>query len=222
MDYLTDTAVRELLARARNATELTGFLETLKTLAELCMVVEPLAAEVQRLRQRVVLHEGNLTQYARTVAAKDTELMRVRAEVSALEKRSPRSTPRERMLTPASPDPVPTLDRLLKMARRQAVTPAAPGRATDEVGVLLGTQWPGPRHAQRAGWPALAAAVISEAVLDAGIAPRRGPVRQRNRWSAPRYLLEADDAVPFPLETACRLADLDPDRVRAVVRLRLP
>jgi hypothetical protein len=87
MDYLTDTAVRELLGRARNAPELPGFLETLKTLAELCMVVEPLAAEVQRLRQRVVLHEGNLSQYSRTVAAKDTELVRLHAEVSALEKR---------------------------------------------------------------------------------------------------------------------------------------
>jgi hypothetical protein len=87
MDYLTDTAVRDLLARARTATELPGFLETLKTLAELCVAVEPLAAEVERLRQRVALHERTLTQYARTVAAKDTELMRVRAEVSALEKR---------------------------------------------------------------------------------------------------------------------------------------
>ena len=87
MDYLTDTAVRELLARARNAPGLTGFLETLTTLAELCGAVAPLADEVQRLRQRVLMHERTLERYGVTVAAKDTELARVRAEVSALEKR---------------------------------------------------------------------------------------------------------------------------------------
>jgi hypothetical protein len=93
----------------------------------------------------------------------------------------------------------------------------------DEVGVVLGCQWPGPRPAPRAGWPALARAMLAEAVLDAGIVPRRGPVAERDRRSAARYLLEANgDSEPLPLEMACALAGLDPDRVRAVVRLRLP
>jgi hypothetical protein len=87
MDYLTDAAVRELLVRARNATEVAGFAEALRTLAELAQAVAPLADEVERLRKRVGLQEANITQYAATVRAKDTELMRVRGEVSALEKR---------------------------------------------------------------------------------------------------------------------------------------
>jgi hypothetical protein len=90
----------------------------------------------------------------------------------------------------------------------------------DEVGTVLGTQWPGPSQAQRAGWPALARALLADACLDAGLARRRGPVRRRDRWSAARYLLEAD-AVPVPLETACALADLDIAKVRAVTRLYL-
>jgi len=53
------------------------------------------------------------------------------------------------------------------------------------------------------------------------LVPRRGPVAQRERWSAARYLLEADAAVPVPLETACLLANLNPAWVRAVTRLYL-
>jgi hypothetical protein len=87
MDYLTDADLHALLVRARNATELPGFLETLKTLAELAQAVAPLADEVERLRKRVGLQETNITQYAATVRAKDTELLRLGAEVSALEKR---------------------------------------------------------------------------------------------------------------------------------------
>jgi hypothetical protein len=108
----------------------------------------------------------------------------------------------------------------LAMAHPAAVTPA---RAADEVGVLLGTQWPGPSQAQQAGWPALARALVAEACLDAGLARRRGPVRRRDRDSAARWLLEANDATePVPLALACALAGLDPTRVRAVARLRMP
>jgi hypothetical protein len=100
-------------------------------------------------------------------------------------------------------------------------TPAAVSGAPDEGTLLLNGQWPGPSRAQRAGWPALAHALLACAVLDSGLVPRRGPVARRDRWSAARYLLEADAAVPVPLETACALADLDVARVRAVARLRL-
>jgi hypothetical protein len=59
--------------------------------------------------------------------------------------------------------------------------------------------------------------------LDAGLARRRGPVQRRDRDSAASWLLEANDATdPVPLALACALAGLDPDRVRAVARLRLP
>jgi hypothetical protein len=40
-----------------------------------------------------------------------------------------------------------------------------------------------------------------------GVVARRAPVRLRDRWTADRYLLEADPDVPLPLETACHLAD---------------
>jgi hypothetical protein len=127
------------------------------------------------------------------------------------------------MLTPAGPAAPGYLDR---QARRRVRPPRVrPSRSdpADEVGVVLGCQWPGPRPAPRAGWPALARAMLAEAVLDAGIARRRGPVAERDRWSAARWLLEANgDSEPLPLEMACALAGLDADRVRAVARLRLP
>ena len=96
------------------------------------------------------------------------------------------------------------------------------GDGADEVGVILGTQWPGPSQAQAGGWSALARTLLAEACLDAGLARRRGPVRRRDRWSAARYLLETEPDVPVPLAVACALAGLDADRVRAVARLRLP
>jgi hypothetical protein len=57
--------------------------------------------------------------------------------------------------------------------------------------------------------------------MDAGLVAARAPVPRRERWSATSYLLEADPDVPLPFETACHLAELDPVRIRAVVRLRL-
>ena len=88
--------------------------------------------------------------------------------------------------------------------------------------MLLAVQWPGPSESPHTGWTALARAVLAEAVLDAGIARRRGPVRPIDRRSAARWLLEANgDSEPLPLETACALAGVDPDRVRATVRLHL-
>jgi hypothetical protein len=129
------------------------------------------------------------------------------------------------MLTPAGPVTpgyvVRRTGQTRRVARPSSTRPSRPADP-DEVSVLLNCQWPGPSQAQRAGWPALARALVAEACLDAGLARRRGPVRQRDRWSAARYLLEADEPVPLPLETACLLADLDPVRVRATVRLRLP
>jgi hypothetical protein len=127
------------------------------------------------------------------------------------------------MLASAGPTTPAYQDR---QSRRRARPPRVrPSRhdPADEVGLVLGIQWPGPRPAPRAGWPALARACLAEAVLDAGIARRRGPVADRDRWSAARWLLEANDGTePLALETACALAGLDPDRVRAVARLRLP
>jgi hypothetical protein len=117
------------------------------------------------------------------------------------------------MLTPGGP-PAPGY------RVRQRPAPAAPDCAED-VGVVLNGQWPGPPRGPATGMPALAHAVLANACLDAGLARRRGPVAQRDRWSAARYLLEADAAVPLPLETACALADLDADHVRALVRLQL-
>jgi hypothetical protein len=127
------------------------------------------------------------------------------------------------MLTPGGPRTPGDLDRHSR--RRERPPRVRPSRSdpADEVGVVLGVQWPGPRPAPRAGWPALARAMLAEAVLDAGTARRRGPVRPVDRWSAARWLLEANgDREPLPLEMACALTGLDPDRVRAVVRLRLP
>jgi len=65
--------------------------------------------------------------------------------------------------------------------------------------------------------------VLVEACLDSGIVARRGPVCASDRHSAARWLLEASDGTEaLPFETECLLADLDPVRVRAIVRLRLP
>jgi hypothetical protein len=86
-DRLSDATVRELLTRARAATELEGFLGTLKTLAELCTAVEPLAAEVQRLRQRVLAYEQDLARAAALVRSKETESSKLYAEVEAIERR---------------------------------------------------------------------------------------------------------------------------------------
>jgi hypothetical protein len=57
--------------------------------------------------------------------------------------------------------------------------------------------------------------------VDAGLVEARAPVPRPERWRAKSYLLEADPDVPLPFETACHLAELDPVRIRAVVRLRL-
>ena len=128
------------------------------------------------------------------------------------------------MLTPVGPvTPGYSVRRTGRTRRVARPADARPSRRDDdEVRVLLNCQWPGPRQARRPGWPALARAVLAEACLDAGLARRRGPVAERVRWSATNYLLETDPDVPLPLETACLLADLDPVRVRATVRLRLP
>src|SRR5262245_12100373 len=104
---------------------------------------------------------------------------------------------------------------------RQRPAPAAPDCAEDVGGVLNG-QWPGPPRGPATGMPALACALLSSAVLDAGLARRRGPVARRDRWTACRYLLEVDADAPLSLEAACALADLDADHVRAIVRLHLP
>jgi hypothetical protein len=121
------------------------------------------------------------------------------------------------MLTPGGPRTPGYLDR---QARRR-VRPSRSDPA-DEVGVVLGVQWPGPRPAPRAGWPALARACLAEAVLDAGIARRRGPVRPIDRRTAARWLLEANDGTePLALETACALVGLNAARVSRAVRRRL-
>jgi len=97
-----------------------------------------------------------------------------------------------------------------------------PREADDDVGTLLGAQWARDETTTTdAGWPGLARALLRDAVLDAGLAKRRGPVAEHDRGTAARYLLEADPDVRFPLELAAHLAGLDPDRVRAVVRLHL-
>jgi len=127
------------------------------------------------------------------------------------------------MLTPGSVTPGYVVRRAGRI-RRVVARPSNPRTAhrDDDVKMMLGTQWPGPSQAQSAGWPALAQALLACAVLDSGLLPRRGPVAQRDAWSARNYLLEADRDVPLPLELACAWAGLDLDRVRAVARLRLP
>jgi hypothetical protein len=107
--------------------------------------------------------------------------------------------------------------------RSDRPTQATPRAGAEDVGVLLNVRWPGPRQAQQAGWPALARAMLAEACLDRGLARRRGPVRPRDRRTAARWLLEANGGTEaLPLAVACAWAGLDPDRVRAVARLRLP
>ena len=132
------------------------------------------------------------------------------------------------MLTPGGPPTPGYQDR----QHRRRVRPSHAGLSRHDpafdVGTLLGTQWPSdPCQAPRTGWQRLAIAMLAEACRDSGLARRRGRGRPRGRprdqHSAARWLLEADaTAPPLPLDTACALAGLDPDRVRAVARLCLP
>ena len=135
------------------------------------------------------------------------------------------------MLTPAGSVTPGYVVRRTGRTRRVA-RPSSPraARPDDDVSMLLGTQWPGPSQAQSAGWPALAQAVLACAVLDSGLLPRRGPVAQRDRWSAARYLLEANDrAISQVLEVPWRDNTTLPccideqtachGKVRAVIRL---
>jgi hypothetical protein len=94
-----------------------------------------------------------------------------------------------------------------------------------DVGTLVAAQWPGSPRGPTMGWPALAHALLANAVFDAGLAARRGPggLTPSMTASARAYLLEATDGTePLPLAVACDLARLDVMRVRAVVRLGLP
>jgi hypothetical protein len=84
-DYLAERDVKALVNLARSLPP--GFLDALATLAELGRGVAALGLEVLSLRQRVQGNEMNLTRYAQTVAAKDTELQIAYAKVEALEKR---------------------------------------------------------------------------------------------------------------------------------------
>lgn len=112
----------------------------------------------------------------------------------------------------------PTLPSGMQFPRPRAVRPA-----DDDVGTVLGTQWARDETATTdAGWPGLARPLLRDAVLDAGLATRRGPVAESDRRTAVNYLLEVDaDAVPLPLEVACDLCALDANHVRAVIRLHL-
>jgi hypothetical protein len=93
----------------------------------------------------------------------------------------------------------------------------------DEFGVMVAAQWPA--RARPTGPTALALALLVGAVRDAGLMPVTDKrVRPRQRAAARAYLAgRSDGSEPLPLETACALIGVNPDRVRhAVLRVLGP
>jgi hypothetical protein len=90
-----------------------------------------------------------------------------------------------------------------------------------EFDVVLGTQWP-PRR-QPTGPVALAVALLVGAVRESGVLGRTPyRVTRRRRALACDYLSgRSDGTEPVPLETACALIGMNPDRVRRAVLRRL-
>jgi hypothetical protein len=91
----------------------------------------------------------------------------------------------------------------------------------DEFGVVLAAQWPA--HARPTGPAALGLALLTSAARDAGLAPTYDKhTRPAARADARAYLAgRSDGSEPLPLETACALVGLNPDRVRRAVLRRL-
>jgi hypothetical protein len=84
--YLSDGDVKALINLARSLPEL-PVLDALAAVGQLGRAVDPLGVELLSLRQRVQGDALNFERYARTVAAKDTELKVAYAKIDALEKR---------------------------------------------------------------------------------------------------------------------------------------
>jgi hypothetical protein len=92
------------------------------------------------------------------------------------------------------------------------VSPLSLRSIPENLDTLLPTQWPlGARRGRHArGWPALAAAVLTDACRCAGLMPMRRRVRLAVRRAAWDYLLGQGGDEPLPLELACALVDVDP------------
>jgi hypothetical protein len=91
----------------------------------------------------------------------------------------------------------------------------------DEFGIMVAAQWPA--RARPTGPTALALALLVGAVREAGLTPVTDKrVRPRQQAVARAYLTgSTDHSEPLPLETACALVGLNPDRVRRAVLRRL-
>ena len=91
----------------------------------------------------------------------------------------------------------------------------------DEFGTMLGTQWAA--RARPTGPAALAVALLVGAVREAGLTQLTDKrVTPRLRANARAYLTGATDhSEPLPLESACALVGVNPDRVRRAVLRRL-
>jgi hypothetical protein len=101
-------------------------------------------------------------------------------------------------------------------------TPAGLAKGGDEeFGVVLAAQWPA--RARPTGAKALGLALIEGAVRDAGLLARSDKsTRPAHRVLARAYLAgRSDGSEPVPLETACALIGVNPDRVRRAVLRRL-
>jgi hypothetical protein len=87
----------------------------------------------------------------------------------------------------------------------------------DEFGVLLAAQWPG--RPCLTGPAALAAALLVGAVRESGLLGRTlYGIGHARRVLACDYLSgRSDGTEPVPLETACALIGVNPDRVRRAV-----
>jgi hypothetical protein len=87
----------------------------------------------------------------------------------------------------------------------------------DEFGVVLAAQWPA--RARPTGPTALALALLTGAARDAGLtATCNKSTRPGHRAVARAYLAgRSDGSEPVPLETACALIGVNPDRVRRAV-----
>jgi len=87
----------------------------------------------------------------------------------------------------------------------------------DEFGIVVAAQWPS--RARPTGPAALALALLVGAVRDAGLtATCDKRTRPAQRAVAQAYLAgRSDGTEPLPLETACALIGVNPDRVRRAV-----
>jgi hypothetical protein len=84
MAQLSDQEVRGLFVLAHDNTGLAGVFDALDAMRTLCRAVEPLAVEVQRLRQQTAMDAQTVARLREQVRTQDTDLTVLRAQVKAL------------------------------------------------------------------------------------------------------------------------------------------